>query len=65
MYFAVPPLIRMHRQVVGGYNGSFAILEVISFQGGSLVMTFGFLVHRGSFSPRRQLLGTTRRETDP
>ncbi len=24
----VPPLIRIHRQVVGGYNGSFAILQV-------------------------------------
>jgi hypothetical protein len=23
----VPPLIRIHRQMVGGYNGSFAILD--------------------------------------
>ena len=26
--FTVPPLIKVHRGVVGGYNGSFAILEV-------------------------------------
>ena len=27
-FILVPPLIRVHRGVVGGYNGSFAILQV-------------------------------------
>jgi hypothetical protein len=26
-FLLVPPLIRIHRQMVGGYNGSFAILD--------------------------------------
>ena len=39
----VPPLIRIHRQVVGGYNGSFAILQVSKIKTNVRIWGSGFV----------------------